>query len=388
MPRLNQGVVAVEVVDVGPEPVDVITVFGLEERAPRLGPFDRHAVREAVAVGKQVCALDRGAVDTGHGGRAGDGRLDDEHRLGRTEPPEGGERRQIGSTAVAGDPHVRDEVAVGGVKQAALENGRRQVCGRPCVLEEGHLVGDDLPCRVEADPKVGRVWVAFAGDRHVLLAAENDPHRPAGGGGRQCRQHRPRRRLVLLAAEGAAKADHVHLHGVHRKVEHPGGDPLHCGRGLGGGEQSNPVALLGNRHRRLGLEVEVLLATGIHPAVDDRVAVGPRPIDVAALQGPRGGDQAAEGERLPGVVDSGLFLDLDGYGGGSQPRLGHALGHHQRHRLADEMDLAIGQQGLVLDDAADLILARDVVCRQHGHHTRQSLGGGDVDPEVEAVGHR
>ena len=66
--------------------------------------------------------------------------------------------------------------------------------------------------------------------------------------------------LVLLTAERAAQPGGVHLHHVHRKAQDTGGDPLHGGGGLGGGDQPDASVFGWRGVGVLGLHVEMLLA--------------------------------------------------------------------------------------------------------------------------------
>jgi hypothetical protein len=49
-------------------------------------------------------------------------------------------------------------------------------------------------------------------------------------------------------------------------------------------------------------------------------------------------------------------------------RVEHLARHHHRHRLADELHRAVGQEGVVVDDGAAVVLARDVARGEHRHH--------------------
>ena len=73
-------------------------------------------------------------------------------------------------------------------------------------------------------------------------------------------------------------------------------------------------------------------------------------------------------ESLPRVEDGGEAVrcrDLIRARAASGGR--RAFGDDQGHGLADVIDFVRGQQGLVLDDVADLVLPRNVAGREHGH---------------------
>ena len=84
-------------------------------------------------------------------------------------------------------------------------------------------------------------------------------------------------------------------------------------------------------------------------------------------------------ERRGDIEDRLARLDVDhralGGGAGGIER----VGHDQRQRLAGELDLGFGEQWLVLAGAGDVVVARDVACREHGH----DAGSGGRLREIE-----
>jgi hypothetical protein len=198
--------------------------------------------------------------------------------------------------------------------------------------------------------------------------------------------------------EGPAdrRDDHPDLLGP--KAEHLG-DGVPCPeRRLAGGVQGDAVALgLGHGHGGVGLD----RGRG-HPLVDE-----PSPDHhLGPLQGPRRlrpaallGQVAGPLEQLRGVGGQGgprvgedlerLVVDLDGLG--RVQGLGPGLGHHHRHRLAQEADGPGGQHRAGHG-------GRPVPGRQrrqaqvgggvHAGHPGHGGGRGRVDPEDPAVGQR
>ena len=95
-----------------------------------------------------------------------------------------------------------------------------------------------------------------------------------------------------------------------------------------------------------------------------------------------------------------LVVDLDQLGG--VERLGLGLGHDQRHRLAGEADLAVGEQrlrregeglagldvGLGIGPQRLQPVGRHVGRRQHRQHARRAPGGVDVDGADPGMGMR
>jgi hypothetical protein len=119
----------------------------------------------------------------------------------------------------------------------------------------------------------------------------------------------------------------------------------------------------------------VFLAARFDAALDHQGAGRPGGGDVAQGEGARRRDQRSRCCRLARIQKRGQLLDLQAHGRQGLPRLLRRLGHHQRQRLAAEVDLAGGEQRLVGDDAADLVLAGDV-------------GGGEHRPDPGPVARR
>ena len=86
------------------------------------------------------------------------------------------------------------------------------------------------------------------------------------------------------------------------------------------------------------------------------------------------------------IEDRGHFLDLQLHGGQGAPGLQRRRRHHERQGLADVMDLAVGQQGFVGDDAADLVFTGDVGGGEHGRHARAFPRRRRVQLQDAAVG--
>ena len=131
------------------------------------------------------------------------------------------------------------------------------------------------------------------------------------------------------------------------------------GRGLRRRIDLQAAVVLGNGERRLRLEIDVLLSAGIGPAADHDMASGPGLVHVA--QGERAGDadERAAGVGFPRIEDGRKRLDLESDQGPGGAGGFHAFRDDKRDGLADEVDFVRGQQRLVLDDVADLVLSRE-----------------------------
>ena len=340
---------------------------------------------EQVAVAQQVGALDGGRIDPHRVGGLVDGGLDHVHPLRTAEAAKRRVRLQVGAARRRRHAHVGDEVGVGGVEQRAREHRRRQVGEGAGVLVEGGLVDEDLAGRGQADPEVGGVRVALAGHPDVVEPVQHQLHRRLQVGGGQGGHRRPVGGLVLLAAEAAAEALHVHLDLVHRPAKHRRHYMLHRRRPLGGGEHLHRAILLRDGAGALRLQVEVLLAADLAASLHHHAAIAPGAGDIAHRHGARRVDQVAVGERLARVDHHRQFVDVNLDQLARLPRLVRGAGHHQGDRVADEAHLTLHQQLLVLQDRTEPVDAGDVGGSEHGHDTgrcARRVGGQPFDDAV------
>ncbi len=67
-------------------------------------------------------------------------------------------------------------------------------------------------------------------------------------------------------------------------------------------------------------------------------------------------------------------------------RCGVRSRHHREHRLADELHQAVGENRIVGDDRAAIVLARDVGRGQHRDDARRRLDGAGIEPRDARVG--
>ena len=270
------------------------------------------------------------------------------------------------------------EHGFGQVQAPAAVGGERGVERlQPAVLVEGHP-----PRRVEAVP--------LAGHRHVLGAAEPQPHRAAGEHRAQGGDRREPVRLHLLAAESATHPQALHGDLVTGEAEHVRDDLLRLARVLGRGLHEHLIGLVDVRQRRVRLEVEVLLTRERELAAEDVRAGGERgvegAVDVAAAHGRLPTLEGVGGDRLGDGDDRGQRLDVDDDGGRPEPGRLERLGEHPRHRVPDVHHL-VGEQRFVALDPG-VVDARHVGRREHAHDTGHREGGRDVESGDEAVGDR
>ncbi len=366
-------------------------VVARHERRPALARPDVaqwHPEVGDVALGDEVALLQDHGRDAHLPGGGPDRRLEHGDRLRGAEPAEGRVGRQVRPAAGSGDPDVGDGVGVGGVEQRALEDRRREVGRAAGVLQQRRLVGHEPPVRIQAEAEVRGVRVPLSGDPHVVPAIRGHPDRSAGRDSAQGGERGPRRGLLLLAAEAAPQSRDLELDEVHRQTGHGRHRPLGRTRRLRGGVHQQPAVVAWDGQRAVRLEVGVLLGAELDPTGHDRRAPGPRRIDVAGGERPGRGQHLARLVRLAGVEEGREHHPVSRHELGGPPRGVGGIGDHERHRLTDAVDLSVGEQGLVVGDAADLVVAGDVGGREHRTHTRLAGGGRDIEGGEPRMGMR
>ncbi|MEJ2189776.1 MAG: hypothetical protein P8Y93_10260 [Acidobacteriota bacterium] len=100
----------------------------------------------------------------------------------------------------------------------------------------------------------------------------------------------------------------------------------------------------------------------------------------------RTGTPSLKAGGLARVEDGRRLLDLELDGCRSLARGAGCVGDDRDNRLAHEVNLAVGEQRLVLDDATDLVRAGDVRCCEHACDTLQRGCGRGVESDHAAMG--
>ena len=205
------------------------------------------------------------------------------------------------------------------------------------------------PSSSKPDPPLGVEPVPLAGHGHVLGAGQPQPDRAPG-------ERRPQRgdrgeavRLHLLAAEPAAHPQALHGDVVVVQAEHVGHDLLGLGRVLGAALHEHLAALVDQRQRGVGLEVEVLLAGHLGGPAEHVGGAREAAPDVAAADDGPAALEAPGLDRLGQRDDRGqrLVVDLDGRG--AEPRGLEGLAQHPADGVPDEHHL-VGEERLVVLD--------------------------------------
>ena len=253
---------------------------GLEHLVPRggdpLGVPHRLAVRRGLAVDVEVAPAQVDRVDPEQRRAPAQDVLDHEHPLRSAEAAERGLRGLVGAGDAAVEPDVRDPVGVVDVAQRARQHRLAEVEAPAAVGGERGLERLQPAVVVEADPPLGVEAVPLAGHRHVVGAAEPQPDRTPGERRAERRDGREAVGLHLLAAEPAAHPQALHGDVVVVEAEHVGDDLLRLGGVLGAALHEHLAALVDERERGVGLEVEVLLPGHLGDAAEDVGGAGQR----------------------------------------------------------------------------------------------------------------
>ena len=163
---------------------------------------------------------------------------------------------------------VVEVIAVVGVEQRAVGDRAGEVGRVAAARGIGHVDAPDAPLLVEPHRIVDHEVVALAGDHHVVVAVGPDLRGAAGPLGDERGDAGEQVALRLLAAEAAAHAPALDRHGVVGHAQHDRHHVLDLARVLGRGVDRDLVVLARDRQRDLALEVEVVLAADLDPALD------------------------------------------------------------------------------------------------------------------------
>ena len=153
---------------------------------------------------------------------------------------------------------------------------------------------------------------------------------------------------------------------------------LHFGRILRRGKNVECAELAGPGDGGLRLEVEVILPAVDPRSLQDVVGGGERRVDVSASDAPRRADELpapfrfADGEDRVELLD----VDLDRFLCRGD-RFSRLRGDHH-DRLANEGDLAFGEQNLIFDDRAEEVVL-EIAKRVEAHDAGNLAGRGGVE---------
>jgi len=186
--------------------------------------------------------------------------------------------------------------------------------------------------------------------------------------------------LRFLAAEAAAHAPALHDDVGVGQAERVAHLMLHVAGMLSGGVDQQLPVLARHHVGDLPFEVEVLLAADAQLALHALRRVGDRRVGIAA---PQSGWRQDETVRLQGGVGieqrSGrAVLVVHAHAPRRHARGLDAAGQHQRHRLTEPKNLALGQHRLVVQHGADGVV-RHIGRGQDVHHAGHGARRFEVD---------
>ncbi len=257
-----------------------------------VGVPHRLAVRRGLPLDVEVAATQVGRVEPEQRGAAAEDVLHHQHPLRAAEPAERGLRGLVGARDPAVHADVGDPVGVVDVAQRSREHRLGEVQAPPPVRGEGGVESRDPAVIVEPDAPLGVEAVPLAGHGEVLGAVQPQPYRSSGQARADGGDRGEAVWLHLLAAEAATHAQALHRHLVVGQPEDVRHDLLRLGGVLGAALDEDLAALVDQRQRGVGLEVEVLLAGELELAVEHVAGARQGGVDVAALHGRLGALEA------------------------------------------------------------------------------------------------
>ena len=229
----------------------------------------------------------------------------------------------------------------------------------------------------------------LARDHHVVVTVHAQLHGPLELEGGQRGRLREDAGVAFLAAKAAAHAAADHFDVLGAQVQRGSGFALVAVRVLGGDVQGELPILTWHGVGDLPLKVELFLLAAVRASLQAVRRGGNGCVRVATRDALGGHDETALGHGLVDGQDGRQLLDQDLGLLGGFTGVEHVARHHHGHRLAQKLHLAGGEEGIVMDDGAAVVLARDVARREHRHHAvlgQQSLAV-DAFPDQLAMGH-
>ena len=267
------------------------------------------------------------------------------------------------------------------MKQRPVGDRPGKVRGKAAARRIGEVDAEDVALVVEADVIADQEIVALARGGHVVVAVGADLDRAPEPFGGNRGQGGELVGLRLLAAKAAAHAPDLDGYGMRRNAERMRHHVLHFARMLGRGIDGHVLVLARHGKRNMAFQVEMVLATDPHMALETARRRRDRGRSVAALE--------LERRRYHPALDRIEAADIDDRRQLLVARLGEQagapcglarLGDDQEDRLAEELDLVGGQHRLVMAaGGADVVFARHVGGGEHVDHP----GGGAHRVEVE-----
>ncbi len=230
--------------------------------------------------------------------------------------------------------------------------------------------------------------MALAGDHEVVVAVQPHLDRAFERVRRDGRPDREVAGLCLLAAEAAAHAPAFHLDAVvvqAQRVRHP---VLGLAGVLGAGVNEPLVLLLRQGVGDLALQVEMLLAADLEPALQRVRRARQARCRVTPLHDHGWQHEALRGHGLVHGQHRRQGFDVQYHLARGLSGLHHGVGHHQADDLADMLDRVQREDGLVVREGGQDRVAGNVARQHHAAHAGHGQGGAGIHPLEAAVRRR
>ena len=353
-------------------------------------PVGRHTARPTWGAVVQVDASHIQRI-TAHAPchRVDDG-LDHQRTLGAAEATKGGIALGVGAGAEPVQLHRRQTVGIVEVAQGAGHHRRGQVGRIPCIRDEARTSGQQTAIAVEAHLPVDFKGVTTACDHEVVVSVHPQLHRPQQAPRGDRRHASEDGRLRFLAPKTPAHASAFHLHPVRTHAQRVCHQVLHLAGVLRGAVHLHALVFLRHCVADLALQVELLLAPDDLRATKPMRRLSQCGIRITASHAHGWNHILPHLVSLPRRQHGCKRLDLQrlrSHGSGSecQTSLG---GHHCQYRLPQVLHHALGQDGVVLDDGAALVVTRNVFGAEYRDHAGLRHQQRFVDRKDAAMRHR
>ena len=225
--------------------------------------------------------------------------------------------------------------------------------------------------------------MALAGDGHVVVAVGAQLDRPVQLERCQRSALAEDAGIALLAAEAAPHAPANHLDVVRVQVQ-CGGRLALVAVGMLGRDVDRHLSVLA-RHGvgDLSFQIELLLLATRGAAFHPMGRSGDRLGGFATRDRLGRHHEALVRHGLVDAQDGGQLLHRHTRLARGLAGIEHLTRHHHGDRLAQELDLAIGQEGVVVDDRAAVVFARNISRGEHRHHAVLAQDRFSVDAFTE-----
>ena len=297
-----------------------------------------------------------------------DHRLNAKHAL---RPAKTAKRRgalHVRLAAVADDGQIGQEIAVVNVQHGAVVHRAREIGAVTAARSQHHVDAEDAARVVVAALVVDAKVMPLAGNHHVVVTVHAQLHRLLQLERSQRGALAEDAGIAFLAPKRTAHSAANHLHIFRAEVQRGSGFALVAVGVLGGHIQRELAVLARHGVGDLAFQIKLLLLAAFGTALELVRGFGNGVRWCAPGNALGRHDEILGRHGLVNREDGGQLLDLHHRTLGGFPRVEHVVRHHQRHRLAQKLHLASGQERVVMDDGAAVVFTGDVFGSKHRHH--------------------